>query len=72
MQIEKYKKDTHLVIWFSRVLRWGFGGIFLWAGLHFNGGWLVIVFGAVFVISGFFRPKRCLEESCEVTSPVCI
>lgn len=57
-------KETRLVILFNRLFRWGFGALFISMGITYykEGGWPAILFGAVFLISGFFRPKRCLEE----------
>jgi hypothetical protein len=63
--MQEDNSDTRLVIWFSRILRWGLGGLFIWAGIHFDGYWPAILFGAAFVITGFFRPKRCLEEGSD-------
>lgn len=60
-------KDVRLITWFSRILRWVLGIVFVSAGIIYfdQGAWPAILFGAVIFITGFFRPKRCLEESCE-------
>ncbi len=67
------KKDdasTTMVIWFSRLLRWSLGLLFAGAGIYYfdKGGWPAILFGAVIFATGFFRPKRCLEEGCDIPS----
>ncbi|HRP30582.1 MAG TPA: DUF2892 domain-containing protein [Agriterribacter sp.] len=56
------------VIWFSRLLRWALGVLFIAIGWMFfeDGGWPALVFGAVFFVTGFFRPKRCIEDGCEL------
>ena len=64
----KDSTGTRLAIWFNRLLRWGFGALFIIIGIQYfdEGGWAAILFGALFLITGFFRPKRCLEEGCEL------
>lgn len=56
------------VEWFSRILRWGLGILFMTVGyIYFQeGGWPAIVFGIAFFVTGFFRPKRCIDGSCEI------
>jgi hypothetical protein len=58
---------TKRLIWFSRILRWGLGLLFTVAGiLYFNrGGWPLLLFGSVLLVTGFLRPRRCLEETCD-------
>lgn len=60
--------STKGVEWFSRLLRWGLGILFIIVGyIYFSdGGWPAIIFGAAFFISGFFRPRRCIDGSCEL------
>ena len=57
-------KDTKQLILFNALLRWAFGILFISIGLvHVkDGAWPAIVFGTIFFITGFFRPKRCLEK----------
>ncbi|OJY82418.1 MAG: hypothetical protein BGP13_22370 [Sphingobacteriales bacterium 40-81] len=61
-------KSIRLTIWISRLVRWGLGGLFMAIGiLYFNkDGWPAILFGAAMIITGFFRPKRCIGDSCEL------
>lgn len=56
------------VVWLSRLLRWGLGVFFIIVGFIYYtaGGWPAILFGAIFFITGFFRPKRCIDGSCEI------
>jgi hypothetical protein len=56
------------VIWFSRLLRWGLGVFFMATGIYFydSGGWPAIIFGAVLFVTGFFRPVRCLDDTCNL------
>lgn len=63
-------KETRRLIQFSRLLRWAFGILFISLGLVYyeEGTWPAILFGTVVFITGFFRPKRCLEEGCEINS----
>lgn len=60
--------STKNVVWFSRLLRWALGIVFTTVGvLYFNdGGWPAILFGIVFFATGFFRPRRCIDETCSL------
>jgi hypothetical protein len=51
-------------IWFHRIFRWMFGLLFLGAGIIYfdEGAWPAIAFGLLLVITGFFRPRRCIDE----------
>ena len=62
------RDNTKTVIWFSRILRWTLGLLFAGAGiLYWNkGGWPAVLFGALVFITGFFRPKRCLNDTCDI------
>jgi len=53
------------IFWFSRLLRWSLGGLFITVGIiHFkDSGLPVILFGATIFITGFFRPRRCIDEN---------
>lgn len=67
LKLPKDSASTRKVIWFSRLLRWGLGLFFAGAGIVYfdKGGWPAILFGAVLIATGFFRPRRCLEEGCD-------
>jgi hypothetical protein len=60
----KMNKDEKMITWFSRLLRWSLGVIFIATGiLHAKeGGWPAILFGTLILITGFFKPKRCIGE----------
>jgi hypothetical protein len=47
---------------FSTAIRWFLGAVFTTVGIIYvrEGGWPAILFGAVMIITGFFRPRRCL------------
>lgn len=60
-------RSGNIVVWFSRIIRWGLGALFIGGGIYYyhQDGWPAIIFGAVLFVTGFFRPRRCLEEgSC--------
>ncbi len=66
-------KSDNTVVWFSRIIRWGLGALFIGGGVYYfdQGGWPAIIFGAVLFVTGFFRPRRCLEEgSCEIQGEI--
>jgi hypothetical protein len=55
--------------WVSRSLRGGLGSIFIAVGIVYfkDGGWPALLFGAVMIVTGFFKPKRCIaDENCEL------
>ncbi len=58
-------RDTKFVLWINRMIRWSFGGALLFYGIinHDESRWIGLVIGSVAFISGFIRPKRCLEEN---------
>ncbi len=61
--------NTRALIWFSRILRWTAGIFFLGVGYKYrkeDSSWMVILFGLVFFITGFLRPKRCLDDNCKI------
>lgn len=64
----KDSKDIRLAIILHRLVRWGFGTMFTSIGIVYykEGGWAAILFGAIFLVTGFFRPKRCLQQGCEI------
>ena len=57
-------KDVKMIIWFSRLLRWSLGMLFIATGCIYasEGGWPAILFGTLILITGFFKPKRCIGE----------
>jgi hypothetical protein len=66
----KSMNDRKLVL-FSSILRWVLGVIFLGVGIAYvkDGSWPVMVFGVAFIVSGFFRPRRCLDDGCDLPKP---
>jgi hypothetical protein len=60
------KKDENAsLVWFSRILRWGLGSLFTGVGIIYydKGTWPAILFGGLIFATGFFRPKRCIDEN---------
>lgn len=60
--------DLQVALWFSRLVRWGFGTAFVLIGAKFihDDGWPALMIGVAFFISGFFKPRRCIEGECEL------
>ncbi len=52
------------ITWFSRILRWLLGTFFIATGIWFyeKGAWPAILFGLVIFLTGFLKPKRCIEQ----------
>jgi len=62
-------ESTRFVIWFSSILRWVLGSIFIVLGCFYSGDgglWALMLFGLAFIITGFIRPKRCLDDDCKM------
>lgn len=53
-----------VVLW-NRIIRFVLGGFFIGTGIYYwqQGGWPATLFGAVFVATGIFRPRRCVGEA---------
>jgi hypothetical protein len=60
--------QTTFLLWFNRLLRWSLGATFITVGILYAkaGGWPAILFGALIFITGFFRPRRCIGNECEL------
>ena len=62
-------KENKLAIWFSSILRWSLGLLFMAIGYFHSrddSNWVVIVFGLVILATGFIRPKRCIDDNCNI------
>lgn len=60
---------TRRLVWFSRILRWSLGLLFIGAGIYYfkDGAWPALLVGGVLLVTGFLRPRRCLDENgCEI------
>lgn len=60
-------KKVNAQLWFHRLLRWCLGVLFIFIGIAYGleEAWPSILFGSVLLVTGFLRPRRCLEEdSC--------
>jgi len=71
MVTKKDIKSNRLAIWFSSIIRWILGLVFVGMAYVFrndDSAWIVMLFGIVFIVTGFIRPKRCLEneDNCKV------
>lgn len=61
-------KENKIAIWFSSILRWSLGLFFIIMGfIHSkeDGAWVTQVFGLVILITGFLRPKCCIQDNCK-------
>jgi len=61
-------RETKLILWVNRIMRWGMGSVLLIYGINNNdeSRWIGFILGAAFIITGFFRPKRCIDGSCPI------
>jgi hypothetical protein len=61
-------KDIRWVIWFSSALRWLLGLLFMVLGFVYRkeeGTWFLMIFGLVLIVTGFIRPRRCVDDGCK-------
>jgi hypothetical protein len=58
--------DSQFITWFSRLLRWTIGLVFIITGIVFyhKDGWTAILFGLLIFITGFLKPRYCLNKHC--------
>jgi hypothetical protein len=62
--------QTRQIIFFHRILRWALGTVFILVGTSYwkQDGWPVLVFGGIIFLTGFFTPRRCINNACETPS----
>jgi hypothetical protein len=61
-------KENKIAIWFSSILRWSLGLLFIFMGyIHSkeDGAWAIWGFGLIILITGFIRPKCCIDDNCK-------
>ncbi len=62
-------KENKLAIWFSSILRWSLGLLFMVMGYIYSkdeSAWVTMVFGLIIFATGFIRPKRCIDDHCKI------
>ena len=62
-------KENKLAIWFSSILRWSLGLVFIVMGFNQpkdDSTWAIIIFGVIILVTGFFRPKCCISDNCNI------
>jgi hypothetical protein len=58
--------DIVFATWFSRILRWIMALGFSYLAYIYNGMEFLYIFSLVVFVTGFFTPKRCVAEQCNV------
>lgn len=53
-------------VWLHRIIRFGLGGAFIAVATQFEDTWPLYIFGGVMVITGFIRPRRCIDDKCDL------
>lgn len=66
MQMKTFSKFRLSPLWFYRLVRWGFGGFFIVVGAVYEGAWAAYIFGALFIITSFLKPTRCVGNDCSI------
>jgi uncharacterized membrane protein YphA (DoxX/SURF4 family) len=62
-------RENRIAIWFSSILRWGLGLLFMAVGYtHFNddSAWIIMVFGLIILVTGFIRPRCFINDNCKI------
>lgn len=62
-------KENKLAIWFSSILRWFLGLLFMIMGYtnsRDDRDWVVMIFGLIIFVTGFIRPKCCINDNCKI------
>jgi hypothetical protein len=62
-------RENKIAIWFSSILRWFLGLLLINMGYtnsKVDKDWVVIVFGLIIFVTGFFRPKCCIDNNCKI------
>lgn len=50
-----------------RLVRWPFAAFFIDIGFLYEDAWAAFVFGGILLVTGFFKPYRCLGAGCDVS-----
>ncbi len=53
-------------IWLHRFLRFGLGAAFLTIATQYEDAWPLYIFGGILFITGFLRPRRCIDDQCDL------
>jgi nicotinamide riboside transporter PnuC len=53
-------------VWFSRIIRFGLGIAFIAIARQYEDAWPLYLFGGIFIVTGFLRPRRCIDDKCEL------
>jgi len=62
-------RENKIAIWFSSILRWSLGLLFISMGfvhLKENDAWATLAFGLIIFITGFIRPGCCIGNNCKI------
>ncbi|HSC36896.1 MAG TPA: hypothetical protein VLD19_03455 [Chitinophagaceae bacterium] len=61
-------KNKTMIIWVSKILRWSLGVLFIVWGILADHDWYTISFGCIILATGFLKPRRCIDENCDIPS----
>ncbi|ULQ58223.1 hypothetical protein KJS94_08440 [Flavihumibacter rivuli] len=53
-------------IWIHRIIRFSLGALFIGIATQFEDAFPLYIFGGIMFITGFFYPRRCLDDQCEL------
>lgn len=58
--------DLTFGTWVSRIVRWALAAGFVYLGYTYEGMEFLYLFALVVFITGFFVPKRCVDDQCNL------
>jgi hypothetical protein len=61
-------RENRIAIWFSSILRWTLGLLLIAVGYspsNDDSSWVIMVFGLIILVTGFIRPRRCINDNCD-------
>lgn len=58
--------DLTFGTWVSRIIRWAMAAGFAYLAYIYEGMEFLYIFALVVFITGFFTPKRCVDDHCNL------
>lgn len=57
--------NNRWLIFASRMVRWAIGLAFIYFGDGWKGEWPALIVGVIFFVSGFLKPRGCVDGACD-------
>lgn len=59
-------REINFATWVSRLIRWALAAVLAYIAYSFEDAKILYIFAGVAFISGFFAPKRCIDDNCNI------